>query len=185
MNDLQLVKAILEGDVNSFETLIYRYEATIFRYISAMIKNPEDAKDLTQEVFITAYTKLYTYEGKSKLSTWLYKIARNKSLDYIKKNKGHIELEIENAWNISSKELSPEQWVEYRESKSEVEAFVKQLDNTTRQILILKSVNEKLKFADVAEILNINVSTVKTKYYKLWDKFSDFRKKEEARAYEM
>lgn len=179
VDDLKLIKNVLNGDLNSFDVIISKYELSIFRFILAMVKDQEEAKDLTQEVFITSYNKLYTYKGKSKFSSWLYQIARNKSLDYLRKNKGVIKLSIEDAWEVRSKELLPEQWVEFKETKCELENFIKYLDDTTRQILILKNLDSNLKFADIADILKINVSTVKTKYYRLWDKYNNYLDKKE------
>jgi len=139
-----------------------------------MIKDVDAAKDLTQEVFIIVYNKLYTYRGNDKFHNWLYKIARNTSLDYLRKNRKIIELSIENAWHIHSKELLPEQWVDFNETKDQLLKFVNSLDNTDKQILILKSQNDNIKFSDIAELLKINVSTVKTKYYRLWDKYNKY-----------
>jgi RNA polymerase sigma-70 factor (ECF subfamily) len=182
VDDSELVKDILDGKVDSFNVIIYKYESSIFKFILTMVKDGEEAKDLTQEVFITMYNKLYTYRGQSKFSSWLYQIARNKSMDYLRKTKGVIKLSIENAWDVSSKELLPEQWLEFKETKNEVQNFIKCLDDTTRQILILKGSNEDFKFADIAEILNINVGTVKTKYYRLWDKYNSFINEERCKA---
>ena len=182
MDDLALIKNILDGNINSFNVLIYKYESSIFRFILTMVKNPEDAKDLTQDVFITVYNKLYTIKGHNKFSSWIYQIARNKSLDYLRKNKQNIQLSIEEAWDVFSNDPLPEQCLELKETKEELESFIKHLDDTTRQILILKSLNEDLKFADIAEILNINTSTVKTKYYRLWDKYSSYKKEKECIA---
>lgn len=182
MDDLDLVKAVLDGNIDSFNIIIYRYESSIFKFILTMVKNPEEAKDLTQDVFITAYNKLYTFKSHSKFSSWLYQIARNKSVDYLRKNKGHIQLSIENAWDVYSNDPLPEQWLELKETKTELQGFINHLDDTTRQIVMLKSLNDNLKFADIAEILNLNVSTVKTKYYRLWDKYNNFKKEKECKA---
>jgi len=182
VDDLALVKAVLDGNIDSFNILIYKYEASIFRFILTMIKDPEETKDITQDVFITAYNKLYTYKGKSAFSSWLYQIARNKSLDYLRKNKQNLQLSIENAWEVSSNDPLPEQWLEYKETKAELQSFIKHLDDTTRQILMLKSLNDNLKFVDIGEILNISVSTAKTKYYRLWDKYNSFKKEKERKA---
>jgi len=182
VDDLDLVKAVLDGNIDSFNIIIYKYEASIFRFILTMTKDPEETKDLTQDVFITAYNKLYTFKGQSKLSSWLYQIARNKSLDHLRKNKKNIQLSIENAWDVFSNDPLPEQWLEFKETKTELESFIKLLDDTTRQILMLKSLNDNLKFTDIAEILNISVSTVKTKYYRLWDKYNNYKKEKECKA---
>ena len=182
MDDLELVKDILDGNIDSFNVIIYKYESSIFKFILSMIKDSEEAKDLTQEVFITLYNKLYTYRAQNKFSSWLYQIARNKSVDYLRKNKRVIQLSIENSWNISSKELLPEQWLEFKETREELQNFIKCLDDTTRQIIILKGSNDNFKLSDISEILNINVSTVKTKYYRLWDKYKSFINEKRCKA---
>jgi RNA polymerase sigma-70 factor (ECF subfamily) len=87
VDDLELVKDILDGKVDSFNVIICKYEASIFKFILNMVKDHEEAKDLTQDVFITMYNKLYTYRGEKKFSSWLYQIARNKGVDYLRKNK--------------------------------------------------------------------------------------------------
>jgi RNA polymerase sigma-70 factor, ECF subfamily len=173
-DDLELISNVLDGDIHSFSNIIYKYEFSIFKFIQSMIKDADTAKDLTQEVFITVYNKLYTYRGSDKFSNWIYMIAKNKSLDYLRKNRKIIELSIESAWYIQSKELLPEQWVELNEMKEHLLKFIKSLDDTDKQILILKSQNGNIKFNDIAEILKINVSTVKTKYYRLWDKYKRY-----------
>jgi RNA polymerase sigma-70 factor (ECF subfamily) len=182
VDDMQLVKSVLNGNIDSFNEIIYRYEASIYKFVLAMVKEPEDAKDITQDVFITLYNKLYTYRGKSKFSSWVYQIARNKSIDYIRKNKRIIKLNIEEAFDISSNEPMPEQRYEFKETKAEIESFLKCLDDITRQIIILKALDEDMKFCDIADILNVNVSTVKTKYYRLWDKYNKYLNEKRCKA---
>lgn len=70
-------------------------------------------------------------------------------------------------WDVFSNDPLPEQWLEFKETKAELQSFIKHLDDTTRQILMLKNLDDNLKFSDIAQILNINVSTVKTKYQML------------------
>lgn len=180
--DFELVKSILDGDMCSFNLLINRYEEVIFKFVYGMIKNNESAKDVTQEVFITVYNKLYTFKGQSKFSNWLFQIARNKSLDYLRKNKRTIELNIDDAFDAVSRELLPDQCVELKETMVEIKNFIKALDEIDRQILLLRGTKENMKFSDIAEILKIKDSTVKTKYYRLWDKYIGFLKKQEERC---
>lgn len=182
MDDSELVKDILSGNIESFDKIINKYEYPVYRFILAMVRDTEEAKDLTQDVFITLYNKLYMYRGKCKFSSWLYKIARNKSMDYIRKNKKIIQLSVEDARDISSNELLPEQWLEFKEMRKELQNFIESQDSITKQILILKSSDSSLKLADIAEILKINISTVKTKYYRLWDKCSSFISEKRCKA---
>src|SRR4051812_5783748 len=83
--DIELIRAVLKGDINSFEEIVARYEMGIVRFIYNMIRNKETAEDLTQEVFINAYKKLHSFRQEYKFSTWLYQIAKNKCIDHIRK----------------------------------------------------------------------------------------------------
>ena len=91
--DIEIVKSILMGNTELFEIIVNRYEIGIQRYIYNMVRNSETSEDLTQEVFISAYNKLYTFNKEYKFSTWLFQIAKNKTIDYIRKNKNNVELE--------------------------------------------------------------------------------------------
>ncbi|MBZ9634960.1 RNA polymerase sigma factor [Clostridium sp. FP1] len=82
--DKDIVKSILMRNIESFEIIINQYEIGIQRYIYNMVRNPETSEDLTQKVFISAYNKLYTFNSEYKFSTWLFQIAKNKAIAYLK-----------------------------------------------------------------------------------------------------
>lgn len=179
VEDEGLVREILRGNIDSFNILIGKYELPIFNFIYRMVRNNEAAQDITQEVFITLYNKLYTFKFDSKFSSWLYQIARNKTLDYIRKYKRVYEVNIEDAGDMACCDQSPEEFVEYRETKSLVENFLKDLNEIDRQILILKYSNKKITFYDISNILHMSEASVKGRYYRLKDKFKSFIKEEE------
>lgn len=173
--DLKLVDEILNGNIDSFNILVNKYELTILRFVYNMIKDREAAEDITQEVFITLYNKLYMYNKKYKFSNWIFQMARNKCIDYIRKYKRVYEANVEDVIDIASDNISPEQSVEYKEVKQLVEGFVKTLNEVDRQILIIRYTNEHMTFVDIAQILNMTESTVKRRYYKARDKFKEYR----------
>jgi RNA polymerase sigma-70 factor (ECF subfamily) len=174
--DIELIRAILKGDINSFEEIVARYEMGIVRFIYNMIRNKEASEDLTQEVFINAYKKLHTFRQEYKFSTWLYQIAKNKCIDYIRKYGKAQEVSMEEAC-ISSYELSPEGYMEYKETRHIVEKFISTLGDLDKQILILRYSQEHLTFGDIAALLNISESSVKKRYYKIHDKFEAYEDK--------
>jgi RNA polymerase sigma-70 factor, ECF subfamily len=182
MDDLSLVKDILQGNADSFNVLIYRYEYHIYNFIYKNINNLEAARDVTQEVFIAVYNKLYTYKGEYKFSTWLFKIARNKCVDYARKHKRYIEVDLESAGDMVSREISPEQYIELSETKRALKSFIGELDDTDRQILILRYLNDKITFNDISDILGINLSTVKTKYYRMLERLKSQLSEETGRC---
>ena len=174
IEDAVLVREVLSGNMDSFKILIYKHELTVFNFVYRMVRNNEAAQDITQEVFITVYNKLYTFNHESKFTTWLLQIARNKSLDYIRKYKRVYEVNIEDVEEMECLNQSPEEIFEFKETKSLVEEFLRSLGETDRQILILKYSNQNITFYDIAVILNMGEPAVKSRYYRLKEKFKSF-----------
>lgn len=172
--DLKLVNEVLNGNIDSFNILVNKYEMVILRFVYNMIKDKEAAEDITQEVFITLYNKLYTYKDQYKFSNWLYQIARNKCIDYIRKYKRVYEANMEDVRDVASRDISPEQSAEYKETKKLVESFIKDLNDIDKQIITLRYSGNCVTFTDIAEILNMSESAVKRRYYKTRDKFKEF-----------
>lgn len=172
-DDLELVENTLKGDIYSFEELVLRHEAGILKFTYNMTGNRESAEEITQDVFITVYNKLYSFSREHKFSTWLFRIARNKCIDYFRKHKRKPEVNIEDLQIISS-EMSPDCHVLYNETKSNVKAFLKSLKAVDREILILRYSQENLTFRDIAELLNMGEAGVKKRYYKMHKSFEKF-----------
>lgn len=163
--DLSLVKSILDGNIDSFNILVNKYESMVLRFIYNMIKDKEAAEDITQEVFITVYNKLYLYDKSHKFTNWLLQVSKNKCIDYMRKYKRVYESNIEDIPNITSKEMSPEQVAEFKETKENVEAYLNSLSEIDRQILIIRY-SQNLTFYDLSQILELTESNIKRRYYK-------------------
>lgn len=173
--DLKLVHEILKGNIDSFNILVNKYEFPIVRFVYNTVKDKEAAEDIAQEVFITVYNKLYTYNKEYKFSNWLYQIARNKCIDYIRKYKRVYEANMEDIGELVSLEASPEQSAEFKEVKRLVESFIDTLSDLDKQIVILRYSNDHMTFTDIADVLNMNESAVKRRYYKARERFREFR----------
>lgn len=169
-DDLLLVEEILQGNVQSFEILLNRYEIIIIKFIYSMIRDMQIAEDITQEVFIIVYNKLDTFDSKYKFSNWILRIAKNKCIDYIRKIKKVSETNIDDYASLKSTEASPEERLEYKEMKELISQYIDNLDDVDKQIILLKY-SQKATFSDISKILDINESTVKRRYYKVKEKF--------------
>lgn len=84
-NDQHYINLIIDGDTNAFAVLVNRYKDLVFTLALRMLKNREEAEEVSQDAFIKAYKSLNKFKGDSKFSTWIYKITYNTSLDRIKK----------------------------------------------------------------------------------------------------
>lgn len=174
LQDKEIVERILNGDVQAFELIINRYEISIVRFIYQMVRDKETAEDLTQEVFILAYNKLFTYKSDYKFSAWLYRIARNKTIDYIRKEGKVKSVNLDDIGPICSNESSPEEIIEFRELKETIESFIRTLDIIDKQILTLRYTKHELTFNDIADMMNMSLSSVKKRYYKIYDKYEKY-----------
>jgi len=172
-DDLLLVQQVLNGNIDSFNIIVNKYEFTILKFIYNIIKDKEAAEDIAQEVFITVYNKLYTYKRGYKFSNWLFQIARNKCIDYMRKYKRVYEANVEEIVAVS-KDLTPDEVVEYIETKNIVEEFIKKLNEVDRHIITLKYSDDYITFSDIGEILGLSESAVKRRYYKSRDKFKAY-----------
>jgi RNA polymerase sigma-70 factor, ECF subfamily len=171
--DLKLVKAILNGKIDSFNILVNKYELIILKFIYNMIKDKEAAEDIRQEVFITVYNKLYMYNTNYKFSNWILQIAKNKCIDYIRKYKRVYEANLEEVHELATKEVSPEQAAEFNETKAMILKFINGLNDIDRQIITLRY-TDNLTFMDIAQVLDMSESAVKRRYYKTREKFKDY-----------
>jgi RNA polymerase sigma factor (sigma-70 family) len=171
--DIDIVESILLGNSNLFEIIIQRYEISIHRFIYNMVRSRETSEDITQDVFISAYNKLYSFNKEYKFSTWLFTIAKNKSIDYIRKNKKKTQIEY-CAEGTSSSSNSPESFVEFMETKKNILDFINSLNETDKQILLLRYTKDMITFKQMAIILNMPESTIKKRYYKLYDRYESF-----------
>src|SRR5687767_4379884 len=94
VTDAALVNAAREGDLQAYDDLVQRYQERVYATVYHMTSNHEDANDLTQETFIKAYKALGSFKGDSSFFTWVYRIAVNKTINFLKtrKNKIHLSL---------------------------------------------------------------------------------------------
>lgn len=139
-----------------FDEIFEEYFDRIYYKVLGAVKNPEDAEDISQEVFISVYKNLHKFRSESNIYTWIYKIAINKIYDFLRKRK--IELD------INEEILGMDSSVD-TENKVVLEEKLKLISPKEREIVILKDIyGYKLK--EIAEMKNINISTVKSIYYK-------------------
>ena len=85
--ELEIARRIASNDKVAFRELFDKYQSEVLKLCYAMIRDKDDAEDITQEVFVEVFCSIGSYKGKSKLSTWIYRIAVNKSINFIRKQK--------------------------------------------------------------------------------------------------
>lgn len=175
MNDEKLIKKVAQKDKCAFGELVNRYGRLVFNVCLRLTGNRETAEDLAQEVFFHVYIKAKTFRSKSKLSTWLYRIAVNHSLNYNRKNKSphRAHPSVSFTEDVSSKleEISsphgssPEKSLENKEEKAFIRQTVLSLPEKQRTAFILYYW-ENLSYKEIAEILKTSLSSVESRIHR-------------------
>lgn len=166
--DELLVAMAQKGDLTAYEALVHRYQHKVFNLASKMVNNREDALDIAQEIFMQIYLALPGFRGESVFSTWVYRVASNKCLDYLRKKKVEKEKTVtsfeENIMFGDSRD-SPEELVIRREESRKVREALDSLPRHYRIVIILHHY-QQLRYKEIAEVLNQPVKTVATRLYR-------------------
>ncbi|CAN5523117.1 sigma-70 family RNA polymerase sigma factor [soil metagenome] len=171
LTDGELIVTAISGREDSFEELVRRYQRPITNYVYRMLNNYDASLDVTQEVFIKVYNSLARYSSDYKFSTWLYRIAHNAAIDYMRRNSVNQQsIEAENAdgtyqLQLESPNPTPEQDRELSEWRTEIEAVVKCLPAVYRELILLRH-SQDLSYDEIAEITNLPLGTVKNRLFR-------------------
>ncbi len=166
-----LVKRAKQGDMRAFEELILQHEKIVYNLALRMMKQSEDAKDISQEVFLKAYRNIRNFDERSRFSTWLYRITTNTCIDELRKRQKKPSLSIEEEMDgeeggilrqIAAAGDTPEESLLRTEQKSEILQALNKLSPEHRAIVIFRDV-QGLSYEEIAEILEIGLGTVKSR----------------------
>ncbi len=160
--DTEIVKKVVEGDENAFEELVKKYEHSVFNTIYRYIGNSDESYDIAQEVFIKVWRHVKSFKGKSKFSTWLYRIVVNQCLNYRSKHKEKlISLEETTERGKIPESLKVEINFEHRRKAEIVRKAIDDLPGRQRIALILSRFESKT-YADIAQIMGVSLSSVES-----------------------
>ncbi len=155
------------GDIAAFEELISGYEKKVFNTAYRFFNNTEDARDISQEIFLKIYLSLKDFRENSSFSTWLYRIAVNTCIDFCRKRKEDdipLREEVENPNTINPGGLpsTPEQSFEKKEIRMAVLEAIKLLPEDQRVCVILRDI-QGFSYMEICSILNCSLGTVKSR----------------------
>jgi len=160
-SDEEIVALIQAGDIDFFETLIYRYEKKMRRYARKFISDDEEIRDIIQEIFIKSYVNIQSFDPKRKFSSWLYRIAHNELVNAFKKKKRNILplFELDTFLPHSLQDNSLSQNIDRQDIRKMIDKCLDQLELKYREPIILYYL-ENLSYKEIAEIMRIPISTV-------------------------
>ena len=170
MNDLSFVTAVKNNEPEAFRKLVLAHQDMVVNTCFGMVQNLADAEDVAQEVFIEVYRSIHKFREDSKLSTWLYRIAVNKSIDFLRKKKrkswiGSIQgmfgseekvLEIEDR-----RQKTPQEYLENEERKEVLQQAIDTLPQNQKTAFTLNKY-ENLSYKEIAAVMEVSLSSVES-----------------------
>lgn len=176
VSDEILVRKYLETRCQAtFEKLVRRYERELYTYLRRFLGSVQAAEDVFQATFLSVHLRIHQYEEGRRFRPWLYAIASNKAIDYMRRNKRHQAGSLNQSSAASEKEdplihrleggdVPPDALAMARETSARVREAVQQLNEPTQQLIQL-AFYQGLKYQDIAQILQIPLGTVKSRVF--------------------
>lgn len=156
-----LIRRIKKGDQQAFSEMVKKYRSQVAALAYKMVKDYDEAADITQIVFVKMLKNIWRYDENKKFYTWLYRIAVNASIDYIRKHKRHRHESLENVHDIEENiDSNPESSFRRHQINDYIKKAAQGLNDKQRSAFILRDV-EGCKIDDVANIMNMPEATVR------------------------
>jgi RNA polymerase sigma-70 factor (ECF subfamily) len=169
----ELVKQARSGDLSAYDELVRRYQERIYATIYHMTANHEDANDLAQEAFIKAFQALKSFKGGSSFYTWVYRIAVNKTINFLKQRKNRAQMSL-NDLDFNAEhdpdlvalisEKTPRRDVALAELQEKLNSALQKLSEPHRLVVTLHDV-QGLSHEEIAKIMDCNIGTVRSRLF--------------------
>lgn len=167
--DEQVVERVLAGDAGAFEVIMRRYKHRLYRVAMSILRNDAEAEDVMQDAYVRAYEHLAQFEGRSKFSTWLTRIAVHEALARVRRGKRTDTLEdlvgLDGEYTMTSSTPDPEKLAATGEMDRVLEEAVLSLPESYRTVIILRDL-EEMSTAEAAEALQISEQNVKIRLHR-------------------
>lgn len=159
--DAARVRACLAGDPRAFEALVGQYEKPVYNVALRMLRNPEDARDIAQTVFLKAWQNLSSYDPQYKFYSWIYRMAINESLNALR-SRGRGDEPVDE--RLPSEDAGPADLLAEAQGREAVLAALERLKPEHRAVIVLHYFAE-LAYEDMGEVLELDPKTVKSRLY--------------------
>src|SRR5204863_5080562 len=167
LKDVELVELVLAGEQDAFEVLVERYKDAVQNLAYRMLGNPTEAEDVTQEVFVRAYTQLATYKSIHKFSTWLLSIASHLAIDQLRRRR-FLALPLDDVpfleWIVDAG-VGPEQSALQGEQQDEIQLYLQKLPGKYRAVIVLRYWYD-FSYEEIAQALNLTAPLVKARLHR-------------------
>jgi len=166
-NDQIIINQIIEGDTKAFSELVNRYKDLVYTLALRMLKNREEAEEVSQDTFIKVFKSLQKFKGDSKFSTWIYKVAYNTCLDRIKKNRKYLnDVEINEFTEHQVKTVENAFEVLVEEERNQMIQECLDLLPSDDSFLLTLYYFEEQSLDEIANIVGLTANNVKVKLFR-------------------
>ena len=179
MTEQELVLAAQKGDEAAFEELVRQYEKRIYRLALRMCNNSDDAFEIAQEAFLSAWRGLKFFRGDSSFATWLYRLASNAAVDFLRREKrqsGGERISLDDEENYTEPPdpgPSPQQHAEQGELRQVLGQALETLSPEHRQVLLLREL-QGLSYEEISDVLELDLGTVKSRIARAREKMRKY-----------
>jgi len=171
--DLKVIRRCKRGEEEAFAQILERYRTPIYNLCYRMTRNPEDARDLGQEIFIKVFSLLERYDEEYAFSSWLFRIATNHCIDHLRRNRlRFLSLERDGGYDEEEAEIQipdpgppPDVKLQRREAVERLEEVIAELPPHYRVITLLRH-DQELSYEEIAEVLDLPLGTVKARIHR-------------------
>ena len=174
IDEKQLISQLQDDNtrVAAFTTLVDTYKETLYWQIRRMVLSHDDADDVLQNTFIKAWTGLDSFRGDSKLSTWLYRIATNETLNFLERQR-RPSVSLDDKESYTAQTLQSDPYFDGDETQLQLQEAIGQLPAKQRQVFQLKYFDE-MKYEDMSQVLGTSVGALKASYHHAVKKICNF-----------
>ncbi len=179
MNDIgqDILTKAAQGDLQAFEAVYKASSGFVYNVVFRIVSNKEDAQEVTQEVFMTVYNKLKEFKFQSSFKTWVYRVATNHALNKLKQTS-----KLRDKTTVIDEQINPpavapdvEANIEKEHHNKLVDEFLNAINPDQRACVVLRNI-EGLSYEEIAQSLNININTVRTRLKRAREKMLVLRK---------
>jgi RNA polymerase sigma-70 factor (ECF subfamily) len=171
---LDLIQGKSEWE-EGFRLLTVKYQERLYWQIRRIVLNHEDANDVIQNTFIKVYRNIAKFEAKSKLYTWLYRIATNEAITFLRKKKRKATVDIEGDASEITRQLTADEYFDGDEIQIQLQAALSTLPEKQRAVFNLRYFDE-LSYKEISELLDTSVGALKASYHHAVKKIESFIK---------
>jgi len=179
-DERDLIAACLRGDLESFGEIVRLYQDRLYNVAYRFLGNHEDARDVVQEAFLSAFQALPRFKGNARFFTWLYRIAMNHAVDFRRKQRSILRLERQPERDVpgaaDARRHHAGESLERQEENEKIRRALEYLSLEHRMVLVLKDIDD-MKYEDIAEVLDVPIGTVRSRLHRarlelrhVWDR---------------